>query len=110
MKNIFTRLLLVVLCAFALAACNTTPTVIHDTKLILPEDSLLQDCPVEAPPAQATYPTLTPKEKEKALSDFGNKQTKNIALCNGDKAGLRKWKKEQQEKYKSIDAKSKKGE
>jgi uncharacterized protein YcfL len=82
------------LLAFALSACGTQEVVVkHDTLVLAPQDSLLLDCPVTAPPTKAEYEAMTAKEKEKALSVVFNQQTINLGLCNKDKAGLRAWKK-----------------
>ena len=109
MKNLISSVICAIAIVFlgvALSGCATTePVVKYETVVIAPEDNLLLDCPVTAPPNQTAYLQMTAREKEEALAAYGNKQTGNVGNCNIDKAGLRKWKAEQLKKYKTLSPK-----
>lgn len=91
----------VVLLALMLSACGLTqPQVKYDTTVLVPQDNLLQDCPVAAPPNKEEFQLLTSDEQVQSISKAYNQQTLNVGLCNKDKQGLRYWKKEELEKVK----------
>lgn len=64
--------------------------------LVAPNDSLLKDCPVEAPP-KLSGNDVTDK---KLLASAYVKQTQNLAKCNRDKQELRTWKIQQTTRFK----------
>ena len=106
MKSFYTTLtlniVLVVAAIFTLSGCATTQSsVVYKTIAVLPPDSLLQDCPIEEPPAIATFVNAIPKEREKMLIDHSSKQIKNIGTCNVSKKQIREWKQKQKDLYKS---------
>lgn len=91
-----------------LIGCGHTSPVIR-TVAVLPPDNLLQDCSVAAPPNREAYKAAgesasreeAAAKREKMLIDHAGEQLKNIQTCNLDKGGLRSWKKQQQEIYKT---------
>lgn len=101
-------ILILVSMTLFLVGCNTAPVAINTatTVAILPEDHLLEDCAIDAPPAKTKYLAATQKEREKFLADYAMKQTSNLIACNVQKAELRKWK----QKQKALHASTPKGE
>ena len=81
----------------ALTACATVETkVVYQDRLAYPDDALLRDCDVTAPPAKADYlhqaadPVKTGEECDKKLTDYGNAQTNNLVNCNVRLKAMRK--------------------
>ena len=66
------------------------------TVLIVPPDSLLNECAVDSPPDIVGVPI---EEQRNRLVDSWVDQTFNVHACNVDKATLREWKAEQEEVY-----------
>lgn len=103
---------LMVLMCFMLAACQTTPPMPPEIKYIAvtPDDSLLQDCAIEPPPAKSVYlanygtrigtsevdmvlnELANLREREGLLIRLNTKQVSNLQSCNVKLQKLREWK------------------
>lgn len=88
-----------VILVLLLSGCGETIVYRDHFVLVVPDDKLLQDCPSSAPPDKEEYVAANAKKQKAMLAQYGVVQTGNLNGCNIDKADLRSWKKQQQEKY-----------
>jgi hypothetical protein len=101
----FARLMLVMIlisCALMLGACGnqpTTPVWKYQTILIVPDQSMMQQCPVEPPPPKATYMAADAQGREGLLTTAYSNQTKDISLCNQGIGRLNTWVAQQKALY-----------
>jgi hypothetical protein len=97
----FVRFLIIAAVVLLLTGCPATaPIIQYRNVLVSPPDSLLQDCKVEEPPERQRYMQSDWPDKEKLLTENIRGHIKNGAVCNVDKASLRRWKVEQEQIYK----------
>lgn len=92
----------------ALSGCGTTITVVEH-RLVMPDDNMLVDCDIEAPPPRAQYLATAPskdatelekikaalktaEERERLLTDLNLKQYANANVCNKRWKGVRDFK------------------
>lgn len=75
--------------SFGLVGCGTQePMVIYKDRLIFPDDNLLVDCAIDAPPAKEDYlkkletPLKTAERREELSTKYGKAQTDNLVQCN----------------------------
>lgn len=96
-------LLLLILAGLVLSGCATTqpePIIKYKTIVIAPEDALLVDCEVSAPPVIKDYLALPNWTlKEGVLVDLNQKQMTDAITCNVRMEKLRAWKAEQLKLY-----------
>jgi len=105
-------LYLMLLMCFMLAACQTPQPLPPEVRFIAvtPDDSLLQDCDIEPPPAKSVYlanygTRIGTSEIDVALNEIANlreregllirvntKQVTNLQSCNVKFKKLREWK------------------
>jgi hypothetical protein len=95
MKAFSLKTLLVLVLVLLISGCGTRTVTIVEFVGTFPDDALLLDCPVEPPPARSKYLTTDDKGREALSTQAYNRQTANVTVCNEQKAGLRKWKSEQ---------------
>lgn len=94
------KLFAVMSASLLLSACAfKEPKVVYKTTLVAPSDSSLVDCTIDSPPLREKYFIASWSEKEKALVDFGAKQTTNLISCNKRLSELRSWKVEQLKRH-----------
>lgn len=93
------KLITVVLFSMLLMACGTTqePQVMYKVAVVTPDDNMLIDCVIVAPPEKNKYYKATMKEREEMLIELSGAQIKETALCNNRWKNLRLWKKQQQD-------------
>ena len=81
-----------------LSGCALSPekpvAPVYITKVIVPDDALLVDCEIEAPPAKEEYMKSDMSDREGLLTKHASKQMKNLFTCNERIGQLRLWKKE----------------
>ena len=86
------KTLIVFLCVL-LVACSTPPTVTQvNTKVIAPDDSLIIDCNITAPPDKKEYVAATMKIREQSLANYSSSLMNDLIICNQRIAGIREWK------------------
>ena len=86
--------------AIALTGCGSLfqqepPPVQYKTVVIAPDDNLLANCDVEAPPAKDEFVAATPDRRVVMLGNTVSKGYKNADVCNERWAKLREWKKKE---------------
>lgn len=85
-----------------LSACGdapTTPVWKYQTILIVPDQSMLQPCPVEPPPAKQTYMAADTMGREALATTAYNNQTKDIGGCNQEISRMSDWAVQQKALY-----------
>ena len=109
--NILFSFLTVLFCMF-LAGCQGTfqradPVTVNKTKtvFIVPDDSMVKDCSVEAPPSKAAYLAGDTQSKEDMATTVYRKQTVNVGNCNIQWKELREWYEKQKALYLNPTAK-----
>lgn len=83
---------MIILLVMAFSGCAWDTKIIHDTKVIAPEDSLIIDCPIATPPNKEAYVAADMKGREGMLVDYSSTLMKNCIVCNQRFSALRKWK------------------
>lgn len=89
------RIHIVAVAVFALSVlsgCATTCVPTFTTQYIGPPDALLIKTPVEAPPDQSTYGTLSWKERASLWESKYDTQTANVGTANRHIGSLQDWK------------------
>lgn len=77
----------------------TTPVWKYQTILIAPDASMMQHCPVTAPPAKAAYLMANDQDKEGMLTNAYNGQTANVSTCNKGYDRMASWVAQQKALY-----------
>lgn len=77
------RLVMLLPMLLMLTACGMRTVKPSQVQVVVPPDSLLQDCPVSEPPNNLLKASLV-----NAWDD----QTINLAICNNNMGKLREWK------------------
>lgn len=88
------RMLFLATAVLALSGCGHT-VYLTTTKVVAPEDHLLVDCQVVAPPPADAYKQATTDKREELLFDMNDKQLLSITSCNVRLQELRTWKQKQ---------------
>lgn len=94
MKQTIKWILLSLVFAVGLTGCfgNVKHEPVYITKVTVPEDALLEDCPVAEPPAKEIYMKVSLENREGLLTQHAADQRKNISKCNNQIKQLRAWK------------------
>ncbi|WP_174999328.1 hypothetical protein [Rugamonas aquatica] len=94
MSTINSPVLIFAVSALLLSGCASAPPAapIYKTVLIAPDDNLLGDCTVGAPPGQEAYKAASMKQREEMLVDVIDKGYRNAFLCNERWQKVRQWK------------------
>ena len=101
----FVRALLFMLTLLALSmgltGCASTRTeYVPQTVYVFPDETLLTDVPLRAPPNRVLYLQASEKEKFLMLFQDMNLRIGDVAQCNSQLSKLREWKVRSQEKMK----------
>jgi len=95
--------LLIIIVAIFIGGCDILPKkteYINKYTLVRPNESLLKNCRITAPPDRTKYLVSKYPEKEEMLYGYSNALMTDIALCNAQWEELRKWTNSQEALYK----------